>query len=110
LTEFKGSIFFAANDSANGDELWVLDDVVPISSTRKLNKSQINIYPNPANTIINIITNEKLSSVTILNQTGQTILKEQKNTIDIAHLPSGIYFIQVHLASGQTTTSRLIKE
>ncbi len=40
----------------------------------------------------------------------ENLLKEQKNTIDIALLPSGIYFIQVHLASGQTTVSRLIKE
>lgn len=55
------------------------------------------VYPNPANTVLNIYVKEN-TSITIVNLLGSVISTQQlqtgNNTIDINGLTNGIYFIQ----------------
>ena len=72
---------------------------------------EISIFPNPANTEINIVlpANEN-TQIEISNAMGQVIIKDQnKNRIDISNLTNGLYFISVK--QGQHSyAQKLIKQ
>jgi hypothetical protein len=77
---------------------------------------QLAVYPNPANTAINIqpllFTGSNLAG-TVTNLLGQTVkqftLENVTTTLDISTLPSGIYFIQVK-GNGYKGTTKFVKE
>ena len=72
---------------------------------------EISIFPNPANTEINIVlpANDN-AQIEISNAMGQVIIKDQnKNTIDISNLTNGLYFISVKQGK-QSYTQKLIKQ
>ncbi len=72
---------------------------------------EISIFPNPANTEINIVlpSNDN-AQIEISNAMGQVIIKDQnKNTIDISNLTNGLYFISVKQGQ-QSYTQKLIKQ
>ncbi|MDQ3191858.1 MAG: T9SS type A sorting domain-containing protein [Bacteroidota bacterium] len=74
------------------------------SITEKTSDSQLKIYPNPSKGIINIglkgITSEE-AELYIKNLNGQTVLfqtnmlGEDKSTVSIQEIPSGIYLLQL---------------
>lgn len=71
----------------------------------------INIYPNPASTFINVNINEP-SKINILSIDG-TIIKqciiENNNQINIDDLPSGIYFVQIENQNIMFTKKIIVK-
>lgn len=66
------------------------------------------VYPNPANNVLYIASKDMLSEdllkMSLTNILGQTMLsrdvqvkgKQLETAFDIAHLPSGVYFLQIH--------------
>ena len=62
--------------------------------------SEIKVYPNPAQTLLNIESNsvEDLSW-TLLNTNGQIVAKGTDRLLDVAHLPRGLYIIQLEQGS-----------
>ena len=72
---------------------------------------EISIFPNPANTEINIVLPENDNAqIEISNAMGQVIIKDQnKNTIDLSNLTNGLYFISVKQGK-QSYTQKLIKQ
>lgn len=74
------------------------------------NKQAISIFPNPANTEVNIVLPSGADArIDITNATGQLVLSVQnKSVIDIANLQSGLYFISVKEGL-QIYTRKLIK-
>lgn len=78
-----------------------LDDVVidgAVSIEESIVNSEIQVYPNPTNEIINI-NNAKGASIKIFNITGQVILSleniDQTQSIDVSELNAGSYFISI---------------
>lgn len=74
------------------------------------NTTTISIFPNPANSEINIVlpSNDN-TQIEITNAMGQLIIKDQnKNKIDISNLTNGLYFISVKQGQ-QSYTQKLIK-
>lgn len=55
----------------------------------------ISIYPNPVDDVLTIIT-EKLYKYKLTNELGQDVLESYKNTIEMSHLSSGIYYLNVY--------------
>jgi CubicO group peptidase (beta-lactamase class C family) len=74
------------------------------------NTKTISIFPNPANTEINIdLPSNGSAQIEISNAMGQVIIKDQnKNKIDISNLTNGLYFISVKQGQ-QSYTQKLIK-
>lgn len=70
----------------------------------------ISIFPNPANTLINIdLPANSRVQIEITNALGQKILStENNNTIDISNLPNGLYFITIKQGT-HSHTQKLIK-
>ncbi|MCW3124200.1 MAG: hypothetical protein JWQ38_3692 [Flavipsychrobacter sp.] len=63
-------------------------------------KHNISVYPNPATTILNITSPDKINGVIICNVLGQELFNRCYNTaqvkVDIASIPAGVYIIKVN--------------
>lgn len=67
------------------------------------NKQNINIqtYPNPANTALQVVTNEPFEYLELKNVFGQTVFKTTNTlnssnaTLNVAQLPAGIYILSI---------------
>ncbi len=77
-----------------------------------IEKSEVSLYPNPTNNILNINSVETVKSVTIIDINGRTVLQNNINLnnpeINVAELNSGIYFVSVTTDLG-TSTQKIIK-
>jgi Zn-dependent metalloprotease len=78
--------------------------------------STVLVYPNPAHNTISISVAENINSISVTDVIGQTIIAEQKinagqqiQTIDIANLADGVYFMKVNSSNNQTKIIRFIK-
>ena len=79
----------------------------------KANENEFFIYPNPANNFIDIETEFKNYSISVFDNMGKLILKEETNQnetrIDISSFSNGIYFIQLQ-SNGKLLSKKFIKE
>ncbi|SMO40295.1 Por secretion system C-terminal sorting domain-containing protein [Saccharicrinis carchari] len=76
------------------------------------NAANIQLYPNPAKTELGINTPTSIKSVSILNLTGQEVLRANKveGKISVASLPSGIYVIQITNVNNEKSVLKFVKE
>lgn len=77
------------------------------------NKIGLQYYPNPVTNVINLVAQQNLSSISVYNVMGQSVLNKQLNTtnsqIDMTSLSAGYYFVKV--ASGnETATIKVVKQ
>ena len=86
--------------------------VVKFTNTFSFTK-EIVIYPNPANDILNINSNSKISNVKVLNYLGQIIdninVAGMEITISTSSYDAGIYFIQIETEKGISTQKIVIE-
>jgi len=94
--------------------MFMVDDVrITTGSlgTSETTKSKAtNIYPNPTKGEINIKTDKKIKSSTVLDLSGKSVFKSTSDKVDISSLPKGAYLVQVEFADGTATTEKVIKE
>ena len=72
----------------------------PLNIENISNKIDVNIYPNPTNGKLHIDFNENSThTYTLKSQIGQEVangaLNKKDNVIDLSHLASGIYYLQI---------------
>lgn len=96
--------------------MFMLDDV-KIVATGVLAANDVsskakttNVYPNPTKGEINIKTDKKIKSSTVLDLSGKSVLKSTSDKVDISSLSKGAYLLQVEFADGTATTEKVIKE
>jgi len=71
-------------------------------------ENSVSIYPNPAQSILNINTNQLIESLTIADVNGRTVLSQKFSTIvDVSRLSKGIYFLSLN-AKNTTITKKII--
>lgn len=68
------------------------------------------IYPNPTKGELNIKTDKKIKSSTIVDISGKTVFKTDSKKVDISSLPKGTYLMQVEFGDGTTATEKVVKE
>ena len=74
----------------------------------------IKLFPNPATDILNIaIEGTAITEVNIIDMYGKTAIRakisEGANTVNISHLPAGMYFVQLRAADSVKATQKLVK-
>ncbi|WP_294676575.1 T9SS type A sorting domain-containing protein [uncultured Fluviicola sp.] len=60
--------------------------------------SRLSIYPNPAKSVVNILTDEKITQIRILDPAGKVVavpIDYHYQQINFGELPNGVYFIEV---------------
>jgi Secretion system C-terminal sorting domain len=58
----------------------------------------VQIYPNPAQSIVNIRSTDPVKSVELCDISGKTILRQQnlfENSVDISSIQNGLYFLKI---------------
>ena len=73
--------------------------------------TDVTVYPNPANDVINV-KGEDIQHVEIYNSIGLKVLDKNVNdseSIDIANLTSGIYFVRTVDNKGKVSTTKIVK-
>lgn len=76
-------------------------------------KNILKVYPNPVSSVLNInLENESSVSIIISDVLGKIVLAEasQTNSISVANLTSGIYFLSVKTQSGAEAKVKFIKD
>lgn len=68
------------------------------------------IFPNPSHDVFTIETEEQIEQVTVVNLLGQKVFSGNSKQINIASLPSGMYWAQVHFTNDQSIIRKLIKK
>jgi len=105
------------NTSSASDHFPIVADFSIISNLGVLdnNLNKFQIYPNPTNKILNIeIENTTFNNIELFDIYGKLIqtfeVNDTAKTINIEHLNSGIYFIQISNNKGNKITKKLIKK
>ncbi len=64
----------------------------------------VSVYPNPANAILNIRSDNKILNIRVFNIIGQTVLNEKPEVthaiLDINNLEDGMYYVEVETETG----------
>lgn len=78
-----------------------------ISITEKTS-DQIKIYPNPTEGVIHIKNSELLSSIKVFNIEGKLSYRGQaKKSINLSHLDSGFYFVQIKTKTNESLHAKI---
>ena len=93
------------------------DLATSIYAPLQVQEQMLNAYPNPVSNVLSIDLSgatQEASTLSILNFEGKTVLSQQVSqpgllTIDISHLPQGIYLCQYRNATEQKTV-KIIKQ
>jgi hypothetical protein len=75
------------------------------------NENNVQIYPNPVKSFINLKSNQEIKSVELCDLTGKLIMKTlvPKNSVDISSVHKGMYFLRVSTDKG-IFVNKIIKE
>ncbi len=83
------------------------------TSVDQANSSQMRIYPNPANELINIENASEIIRVAIINHSGQVVMEfsntESHISLNIESLQTGVYLLRATSIEGSTTSTSFIK-
>ncbi len=86
-------------------------------SVEGFNTSDVELYPNPTNGLINIAGTDisNIKEISIFNQLGQKVMKLNasqlnNNSFDISDLNKGVYFAQLKDNSNNSKTMKIVKE
>lgn len=95
---------------------WV-DDIVFPGNTMVLNVETVTndkefvVYPNPANDVV-FVKGDDIQKVEIYNSVGLKVVSKDVNnseSVNIANLASGFYFVKITDKQGDTTTKKIVK-
>ncbi|MFT6246633.1 MAG: hypothetical protein ACJAXI_003415 [Crocinitomicaceae bacterium] len=101
FTDFEGS--------ANGN-IHFTKEQIEYAGIPVYEGANLEVYPNPANSILYINYAHDVKSVTITDMNGQLVLEKTVNisSIDVSTLEEGIYLLRVQSQSGQSSVKRIV--
>jgi len=108
-------IAFVFTSTTDGSATWELDNlkVLGVLNTGIANNSitKLNVYPNPATSSINIVSDNE-GDVKIMSTTGQLIIDSKivagSNIINIQSLVTGLYIVETVDNNGQKSVAKLM--
>lgn len=111
---FKLSSSDVGQYGMNTPAYFALDNLVTApndASVKSVANAVVSIYPNPANEVLNIVTNEA-TSIEILNAVGQVVKTAHvngKSTLNVSELPTGVYYVSMNSTAGKSIQKVVIK-
>ncbi|MCF8256318.1 MAG: T9SS type A sorting domain-containing protein [Flavobacteriales bacterium] len=98
---------------------YYLDDVSVIAldsiqdGAEEYGDLRFSVFPNPATDMIRIEAQQHLGSVRLSDMLGREVYgrdaQGRSHTLDLRHLPTGIYLLQVTDLQGRTSFQRVVK-
>jgi hypothetical protein len=91
------------------DNLYAALDCMNIG-VDELASETINIYPNPTKDLFTFDVNNTISVVEVYNLNGaKLICLENTNSVNIQHLPKGVYMVELTTVNQQKSFARVLK-
>ncbi|MCD1117036.1 T9SS-dependent choice-of-anchor J family protein [Chryseobacterium turcicum] len=108
------NVYIAFRDDSNDEYIMLLDNIKVTSTntlaTADIAKKQTYFSPNPTRDFLNIKTDSKINSVSVVDITGKKVnVKLENDKVDVRSLPAGTYLINVETKDG-ITTEKFIKK
>lgn len=100
-------------ESGNIEDYSVVFNPTLSATQDGVNASDVSIYPNPTNDVLNIsnTTNKVLTSIFIYDALGRQVLKgANTDQVSVSHLTNGLYFLKLQFGSSDVVTKRFIKK
>lgn len=72
--------------------------------------NNLSIYPNPTKGEVNIKTDKKIKSTTVLDLSGKVLTVGSSETVNLSAFTKGTYLIKVEFADGSSKTEKIIKD
>ncbi|MBE0638653.1 MAG: HYR domain-containing protein [Bacteroidales bacterium] len=71
----------------------------------------VNVFPNPATDVINIVSDYSITNVSLVNYVGQTVYNESVSgnnfQINVSTYATGMYFVRIETSEGTVVTKRI---
>lgn len=115
LNSYVGqNVYIAFRDDSNDEYIMLLDNIKVTSTntlaTADIVKKQTYFSPNPTSDFLNIKTDSKINSVSVVDITGKKVnVKLDGDKVDVRSLPAGTYLINVETKDG-ISTEKFIKK
>lgn len=114
LSSYAGqNVRIAFRNDSNDQYVMFLDNIKIAGTTLatdEVSKSKTNIFPNPTKGVVNIKTDKKIKSTSILDLSGKIISRGNSEKVDLSSFTKGTYLLQVEFADGTTSTEKIIKD
>lgn len=115
LQGHEGDTYYIITNCANGGTSDASETATAIVTGISEVETSIDIFPNPANDILNITSSEIISEIEIVNTLGQVVYRREVNSnnavCDVNELANGIYVAKVRLSKGTTIAQmKFVKE
>ncbi|MNU64287.1 hypothetical protein D3C71_535590 [compost metagenome] len=110
---FKISVPAAQFVGQNGNfplSLYLQGSNTEVLAIEELNKSVINLFPNPASNVVTVQSDREMQSFELLDASGKVVKSELTNPVNLTGIDTGIYFIQVRFTDGMMSRQRFIKQ
>jgi len=109
----RAHIYFDYNAAITTNQ--TMNTIISATSNKENELTRfVDVYPNPTNNDVFINSSTNIINLEVFNNIGQMVSSKEnvnatKTKIELTNLPEGIYFIQLHTASG-VITKKLIKQ
>ena len=115
LQGHEGDSYYIITNCANGGTSDASETATAIVTGISEVETSIDIFPNPANDILNITSSEIISEIEIVNTLGQVVYRMEVNSdnavCDVNELANGIYVVKVCLSKGTAIVQKkFVKE
>ncbi|MFO8021412.1 MAG: T9SS type A sorting domain-containing protein [Perlabentimonas sp.] len=114
IPEGTTTITWTVTDNAGNENTCSFDIVVNVFvAISKLQQQGVEIYPNPANDVLNIeFADSNIQNLTIYDVMGRLMVEkadlQAKERIDLSKFPDGIYLVNLKIGS-EILTTRIVK-
>ena len=96
----------------NTPAYFCMDNIFPMTgAVQHANEMDLTIFPNPTNEVINVMTSNDITRMTVFDITGETHSTHTQNSksVNVSDLKTGIYFIEVRTTKG-VSVKQFIKQ
>lgn len=104
ISENQGAVY---NYSCNGFP-------ISVETTTENQNSEIRVFPNPSNGLVQIESDQEIIGIQVLDLTGKIVFtsteKKVMQTIDLSELPKGMYLLRFETQDGVMQTKKIILE
>ena len=123
--DFENDVATTVTDkTANGNNGTIVSNGTPYvdgafscqvssASTNELSTSELTVSPNPTNGSVSIqlegAASHQIREIRVMNTLGECVQTETSSSFSIAHLPAGIYLLNVQTTEG-TSIQRIVKQ
>ena len=103
-------LYFTADVDISGRELYTATNFLTYGTTgvTKEIASTISIYPNPAQSKVEVQTTKPLSQLVLLNSQGKEVASSTTNLLNLENQPAGVYTMKVIFEDQSTAFSKVV--